>query len=474
MFRAGQCLASVGLLACMVGAVGPSATVKAQEPAAENMPEPSGVPAADFALRFHVFQPDEPVAEAGQPAEDARGADSFFHEHCFDKWLSGDWGGYRTKWEEKGIKFSFILTTGYFQNLRGGIETHNANAFSGDWRMNLLIDLDELGVIPGAFFFVRGKSSWNNGITNDIGALSPEQFVYGTSGDEEFFIDKWWYGQRLWDDRVEFRIGKLLTLADLFDIPAYAKLPWDQFSNAALNRNPTVPHRKAPGFYLKVSFCDWAHLRMGAIDADQTDATLPYDVERAYHGPANYIGLWELVLSPKLEGPKGRLPGDYAFGLWYDGRTKRIFRDEMGGLRAPRFRNDDTGFYLAFDQLVLKENEDPADQQGLGAFARYGFAHPETNRVEQFWSIGAQYQGLFEGRDADVLAFGVGQSIMSKTFRHHIDSRADRETVYELYYAYQLTCACIITPDLQIITNPGGGKDARDSIVAGVRVRLAF
>jgi porin len=441
--------------------------VRAEERDLTQPAGPSEASPTSLSLHFAVADAAQSgKAEGTEPTDKGNG--------CFEKWLSGDWGGHRTAWEEEGVKLSFIQTTGFFQNFRGGLETHNANAISGDWRMNFYFDLDKLGLISDAFFFIRGKSGWNNGVQADVGSLGPEQWVYGSTGDEEFYIDKWWYGQRFLDDRLEFRIGKLLTPADLFDIPVYAKWPWDHFSNAALGRNPTVPHRKAMGAYLKVKFTDWASFKMAAIDADQTDSTLPADLERALHGSANYVGLWELVVTPPIEGPNGKLPGNYAFGCWYDGRSKRKLRDELGGLLAPRYRSDDTGFYLAFDQLAWKENDDPADKQGLGAFMRYGFAHPETNRINHFWSLGAQYQGLLAGRDDDVLAFGVAQSIMSKTLRHNIDSRMDRETIYELYYAYQLTRSCIITPDLQLITNPGGSKDARDAVVAGVRVRLAF
>lgn len=388
--------------------------------------------------------------------------------------VTGDWGGVRTDLEEQGVSLSMILTTSYAQNFRGGLNTHNAVAYSGDWRMNLTLDFDKMGLIPGGFFFIRGKSSWNNGVDADVGTLGATHWVFGSGGDEEYYIDKWWYGQRMLDGRLEFRIGKLLTPADLFDIPAYAKWPWDQFMNANLNKSPNIPHRKSPGAYLKIKLCDLAHLTMAAVDGDQKDATLAADVERALHGPATYIGLWELVLTPKFESANGPLPGNYRFGWWYDGRTKRVLRNESGGLLAPRQRSDDVGWYLTFDQFLWKENDDPKDKQGLGAFMRYAFAHPETNRINHFWSIGAQYEGLFPYRDKDVLAFGVAQSMMSKTFRHNINDLADRETTYEFYYAYHVTPWCIISPDVQFITNPGGNKDARDAIVGGVRVRVAF
>ena len=55
-----------------------------------------------------------------------------------------------------------------------------------------------------------------------------------------------------------------------------------------------------------------------------------------------------------------------------------------------------------------------------------------------------------------------------------MNSLADRETVYELYYAIKVTPWCIITPDVQVITNPGGNNDTRDAPVGGVRFKIVF
>jgi porin len=426
----------------------------------------AGIGAVDLSLGYGQATP-EPAAVKEPPPPPP-----------YDVWttkrLTGDWGGLRTDLEDQGVSLSLILTTSYAQNFRGGLNTHNAVAFSGDWRMNLTLDFDKMGLIPGAWFFIRGKSSWNNGVDADVGNTGALHWVFGSGGDEEFYIDKWWYGQRLWEDLLEFRIGKLLTPADLFDIPTYAKWPWDHFMNAALNRSPIVPHRKSLGAFLKIKFGELAQFKIAGVDGDQKDSTLPADVERALHGPATYIGLSEFVLTPKFESAHGPLPGNYAVGLWYDGRTKQVFRDDLGGQLGPRSRSDDVGWYLVADQHLWMENEDPQDKQGLWAFMRYSFAHPEVNRINHFWSVGAEYKGLIPGRDKDVLAFGVAQSILSKTFRHNINGLADRETVYELYYAYHVTPWCIISPDLQFITNPGGLDDARDAIVGGIRVRMAF
>jgi porin len=156
-----------------------------------------------------------------------------------------------------------------------------------------------------------------------------------------------------------------------------------------------------------------------------------------------------------------------------DQEVKRSSRHPRRNSRN-RKRNGDVGYYLNLDQLVWKETDNPKDAQGLGMFMRYGYAPGDVNRLEHFWSVGAQYAGLIPTRDKDVLGFGVGQGILSRQFRSQMNSRADRETVYEAYYAIEITPWMHLTPDIQIITNPGGTKDARDSIVGTVRVRIIF
>ena len=123
---------------------------------------------------------------------------------------------------------------------------------------------------------------------------------------------------------------------------------------------------------------------------------------------------------------------------------------------------------------MWKENDKPGDQQGMALFGRYGYAHGDVNRIEHFWATGGQYVGLIPTRNKDTLGFAVGQGIISKDLRGSTRPMADRETVYEWYYAIHLTPWCVVTPDLQVVTNPGGDKDDRDAVVGGLRVRITF
>jgi len=141
------------------------------------------------------------------------------------------------------------------------------------------------------------------------------------------------------------------------------------------------------------------------------------------------------------------------------------------------FLVDDVGLYASFDQMLCKENNDPEDSQGVGAFFRYGFAHSKTNDIANFWSIGLQYQGLFDGRDDDVLGIGFAQVIFNNASVATYDE--DNEGVLEVYYNILVAPWLNLTPNVQYIINPGGneradGKVISDAIVIGLRAQSAF
>lgn len=389
------------------------------------------------------------------------------------KHLTGDWGGLRPDARDAGFDYAFILGTMSQINFRGGANTHHAHETGGRALHVFELDFEKMGLIRGGSFFVRGLQSFNRGIQPDVGSLSAPYYLAGSSGDQEILLDKYWYRQRLFDDRLEFRLGKLLNFTDLFDKNAYADNYLDVFMSQALNYNQTMPPTLGLGAFVKLWPTDWFYAQAAAIDAE-TDT----DYNRrgtggwhsAFHDSGRFRGYWEMGLLPQYLLDDA-LPGKYALGWWYDGTSKAEFDSSAS---SPRKRSGDVGFYVNIEQQVWKENADAADKQGLGIFARYGLAHEEVNRISEFWSVGAVATGLLPQRDRDLLGFGVAQSILSGLYRREVNSLADRETVYELFYAIAVTPWLTITPDVQLITNPGGNRDARDALVGGLRVKLAF
>jgi porin len=196
-------------------------------------------------------------------------------------------------------------------------------------------------------------------------------------------------------------------------------------------------------------------------DAQAQDAEMGFNT--AFHGPDDFFSIYETGLTPRFDSANGPLQGAYRAGFWYDPRRKERFDDGTT-------KRDDLGFYLSFDQLLLKKNNVADDSQGLGAFARFGLADGEVNNVPWFWSLGAQYKGLVPSRDKDVVALGVARGILSRD----AGFSASNETALELYYNAAVTPWMGVSPSIQYIFNPGGDGHAGDAVVVGLRLQIAF
>ncbi len=426
------------------------------------------------------YDGDKPLCQNCCKSAEAKKQGSEPYNLCTTKRLTGDWWGARTAMEDAGFSFAPLLITNFQQNFHGGANTKNGHDITGRFFYNFELDFDKIFGWKGASFFYRVLQEWNNGISSDVGTTIAPYWGSGAPGNHFFgdspygiLTDKWWYRQRLLDDRIEIRLGKLLNVVDLFDMNAVSRNYASAFMNRALNYNQTIPIAKGTGAFIKAWPTDWLYFQMSGVNADSRNSRC-FDYERAFHGPASYMGNWEFGFTPKFNSAKGKLPGNYRFGWWYNPRMRNVFMNTLGGLRAQRTESGDLGGYLSFDQMVWKENDDPCDKQGLGLFVRYGFADGEINRIAHSWNVGGVYTGLIPSRDKDLLGFGVAQCIESGQYRGEIDRRADRETVYELFYSIAVTPWCTISPDIQIITNPGGTKDARDALVGGLSAKFAF
>jgi porin len=384
--------------------------------------------------------------------------------------LTGNWAGLRTDLENLGLTFRLFYNQQAQQNFHGGLRQDHGR-LSGSYDLQVELNFEKMGLFKGGGFFMEASGTWNEGINpSKVGALF--NVNADACGDYPIFVKKWWFKQSLLDQKIELRLGLLETNKDLFDVGLYANHEDKDFLNQISIRNPTIPHRKGLGAFVKVKPVDWFYFQAAAVDAQSRPRRTGFDT--AFHDEAWFIGMWEAGFTPAWPTERGPLPGRYRIGWWYDRTVKTIFRDTLDGALPVDQRGNDLGFYLGFDQMVWKENANSKDTQGLGLFARYGTSHGDVNKVNNVWEVGASYKGLIPARDQDVTALAVSEGILSEQYRHEQDARADRETVYEWYYALQLTPWCIVSPDVQVVTNPGGNKGTPDAFVGGVRVRIVF
>ncbi|MBL7214823.1 MAG: carbohydrate porin [Phycisphaerae bacterium] len=375
--------------------------------------------------------------------------------------------------ESAGIDFAFGLTNIYQINAKGGMSTHRRQGrFTGRYDLEINMDLHKLADIEGGSIYMHSRGSWSR---QDIDGTSIRS-AFGVNGvadgRQSFNIIELWYQQSFLDDTLQLRVGKLDMTGGFecrgcpvsFDGNMYANDECCQFLNAALVNNPTIPF---PDYGLGV-VVHWSpvenwYLSVGAADAQADKRETGFNT--TFRDEDYFVYMAETGITPRLDSTNGPLQGAYRLGIWYDPQPKAN-SDESKTYR------DDTGLYISCDQMLAKENNNPDDTQGIGAFFRYGYASSLTNDITNFCSFGCQCQGLFCGRDDDVLGLGFAHGSFSDSADDTYTN--DYESVVEMYYSAQVTPWMNLSPSIQYVTNPGGVDGVSDAVVLGLRTMMTF
>ncbi len=388
--------------------------------------------------------------------------------------LTGGFGGLNDQLADSGVELSLSATNIYQQNVRGGLSVHRrAGRFSGSCDIELTADMQKLMDIEGGSLYVHAESWWSKSVGIDTPSVGS---VFGVNGDagtrDAIVVTELWWEQAIVKESLLLRFGKLSLTGGFecrgcpvsFDGSAFANDETTQFLNAALVNNPTIPFPdNGLGAVLHWNPVEWWYASVGVADA-QADAR-ETGFSTAFGNEDYFLYIFETGVTPHIKSQNGPLQGAYRFGIWNDPQPK-------ANSDSTTTYRDDVGFYTSCDQMLYKENSDPEDSQGFGAFFRYGYASSKRNDITKFFSFGFQYQGIIDGRDDDVLGVGFAQGVFSNSANTTYTD--GYENVFELYYNAQVAGWLNISPTIQYIANPGGNRTVSDAVVLGVRVQIAI
>lgn len=379
--------------------------------------------------------------------------------------LTGNWFGVRDKFEENGFTFELDYASTLSVNTHGGVNTRHAVEHNVDLNAMLTFDTGKLGLWPGGEFFINGEGRYGPSITErHVGSFS---YVHNDEMRDLTQVTEYWYRQRLLDDKLWFKLGKMDSWAD-FNIVEYGL----NFFNTSFGGNPLIPLPTSPetalGAVLGLEPCDWLYALAGVYDGEPDGRA--WGFETAFHGRDDSVTLFEIGLRPKLKCCARDLPGAYRVGGFYASAEHEYIRGDLGGRLRPRLHRGNSGLYLAFDQLLWKESDAADDEQGLGAFFQFGWTPEAYNPVDEYYGFGFQWTGLLPGRDDDVTGFAFGHAVWSGPAQALWDLH--NETALEWFYKVQLTPWMNLQPDLQYFVDPGG--TGRDALVFNLRLQISF
>jgi porin len=422
--------------------------------------------------------------------------------------LTGDWAGLRTELDDKGVQFQLELLQVMQGNAHGGRSTNDATEYWGSTDYILRLDTNRMGLWPGGAVTIRGETEFGHGINADVGSVSSVNFdsLFPMPDDPGLTtLTEAWVLQAL-SKQVFVMAGKM----DLTRLPGgnvFTSDPYTQFMNASLWQ-PVVSFAHVPytamGAGAGINPTDWFSASTLVLDSYSTPTRTGFDT--AFHTPNGMTLLESLTFDLK---PFTKIEGHQRLNFAYSNRERldlhdlpqalisgavipnfdrlNIARDVLsprrklptprrlltryviGTLLEPEPRPDDWCFWYDFDQFLYTKPSDP--NQGIGIFGKFGWSPDRTNPVQTFYNIGIGGKGMVPKRDRDT--FGIGYYYLD--FNDGLKFLGvQSEQGIEMYYNIEVTKWLHITPDLQIIVDPGGSDKNDVSIVYGLRAQMSF
>jgi porin len=346
--------------------------------------------------------------------------------------------------ESTGLSLGFAYTT-LFQGASNGSFQGARSGGAGDLdifgRWKLLGDDDDESWIN------EGMLGFNLEYRHSIGASTPADLgssigsLWNTAtgfNEQDFSLIQWWWQQRLFQDELQLRIGKL-DLSSIFDAYRFNSANFF-FTNQAFSDNPTIPFpENGLGAVAAWYPTDHWFLLAGGSDAEGRKTETAGTV-------GDTLDAWFVATTLGWRGPVSSLgEGLYQVTAWHS--------DKRSGSQRPSA----TGASLVLQQEL---------GNGWVPYARYSFSSDNATDTAQLITVGAVAEEPFgHGGDRFGLSAGWG--------RPHADELRS-QWVGELFYRFEPLPEIQITPSVQLIVNPSKNSDNRAIGIFGIRGRLNF
>lgn len=405
----------------------------------QETPAPASRPAAPAA--------DSTSEAAGTDGEAAEGTDQ---EAAVDDEI-GTLFSHRVL-DVSGVRIDYIYIGEAFHNARGGLNTAGATEYRGLFDLAATFDLEALGGIEGGTFFVYGEDLHGRSATsNHVGDF---QMLSNIDNPTNFTqVSEYWWQQELAEGAIWVKAGKQDANADFCALDLGGDFLNSSFGLIPNVPMPTYPHQGL-GAALFATLGERLSMGAGFYDGGAIGTTWGFSTL----GHFGCMSIAELKWDPQLAIFGGK-PSAYRIGAWHHS-------GEWDSLDGSGTFADNQGWYAAFDQLLLLEEED--EEQGLGFFVQYGNAPDDRNAVENYFGVGLLYRGPIEGRDEDLCGVGLAHARFADELR--MTDGMTYESAIETFYRAQVRPWAAVQPDLQFIANPGGNQ--KDALAVGVRFEI--
>ena len=428
------------------------------------------------------------VLSANAMADDAFSSSS--------KWMTGDWGGERTKLIEQGIdiKADYVGEMGY--NAHGGYNDDKTGRYSDQFGLGVALDLQKLWGWDNTQAKIQLTNRNGQNISNDrigdprAGTLSSSQEVYGRG--HMVRLTQFWIQHQMFDNKLDVKLGYFGEGEDFNTFPCdFQNLSFcgSQVGNY-VNTWYNWPVSQA-AIRVKYNITPELYAQIGAYNQNPSQLEHGNGFKLSGSGTKGTVIPVELVWSPKVNN----LPGEYRVGYYKSAADAPDVREDVNGGDAVlsgadfRTRSSKKGYWFVAQQQLTTHNGDAS--RGLNIAANATFHDKETNLVDNYQSLMLVYKGPFDARPKDDVGIGAARLHVNNDVKRNSEllnaangvSDYDnplytpiRETEYnfELNYGFHVTNWLTVRPNLQYVVQPGGVDKVDNALVAGLKIQSTF
>jgi porin len=399
-------------------------------------------------------------------------------------YLFGDLG--RTQLKEKGIDIGLTLGNESVGNLSGG--SRNTAADAGQLWFGAKLDMGKLAGIQGGTIGLTAVQRFGNNLNDEAGipALQLTNEVFGRG--DILRLTQLYYSQKLFDDRLELKGGRLPVGSDFF-------FGLCEFINLTFCGGQ--PGNIQGGYIYNWPVSQWAGVAHFNITKEVIISAGVYDANPQYlttDQPSIYFlpgvpgsnrASGVLVPVELVWSPSGPLNGTWRFGGWYDnastidGGLPGIIATIPGVGGVPdQFLGDQRGRYGIYESILQRLTVDGPGAVGWYTFLNTTVADHRTSFQDYQIALGFRHTGTFTWRPQDEVGFAVGTT--------HVNSAAfgpnagGNEVPLEAWYGWQATGWMNLKFDVQYVIDPGGrgfnasGVKTDNAWVLGMRTEVHF
>ena len=423
------------------------------------------------------------------------GASSVYADEAFSadsKWMTGDWGGERTRLIEQGIDIKADYVGEVGANLHGGYNDDKTARYSDQFGLGVALDLQKLWGWDNTQAKIQLTNRNGQNISNDrvgdprASTLSSSQEVYGRG--HMVRLTQLWIQHQFLDGKLDVKAGYFGEGEDFNTFPCeFQNLAFcgSQVGNWATNLWYNWPVSQA-ALRVKYNITPELYAQIGAYNQNPSQLEHGNGFKLSGSGTKGTVLPVELVWSPKVND----LPGEYRVGYYKstapaDDVKVNITNDGQDY----RVRDSKHGYWFVVQQQLTSHNGDAS--RGLHIAANATFHDKQTNIVDNYQSLMFVYKGPFDARPKDDIGIGAARIHVNDDVKKSAElinasigatdysdplytPLRNTEYNYELNYGFHVTNWLTVRPNLQYITHPGGVDQVDNALVAGLKIQSTF